>query len=618
MLEDYLKRKINTLLESDKDANEFFSECVKKYNSGKKDIKVSLEERTIGERIVRGEEVKVLIRQHQCPGDILTLSASIRDLKQKFPNVKIKLETSCGEIWDNNPYIDEYPDEEADIDFKAKYPLVDRSNTCGQHMIYGFKEYIENELGIDFNINRFGCDVHLSSEEKRWTNQVEETFGYKGKFWLINTGHKNDYPLKQWPTEKWQEVVDKLKDKITFVQVGVEKHNTIPLNNVYNLIGKTNLRQLIRLAYHSEGGFGHVSMINHLMSCWDKPSFIIAGGRETATWEAYNTTQYFHTIGQLQCCGIGGCWKSKPKDCPKMEENNFPKCMNIIQPREVIDQVLHVIGNKTQLTPAIVKENKDLPKKEYQIYRIAGLKRSGNHCVINWLTGNVEGDICFRNNCHKFKNIDNKKSDSTSNIINNTNSRMVNLNEEKDYFFQSFEDKKLINVFDVNGLGEFFGENISTIHKVLILRDPFNTIASRLQHEKNNMFLKEDLKIINSEQKRKRLIELYKNYLRTALANNDVTTIKYNSWLTDVNYRKHICDIFNTPCNDLGMEDVPSWGGGSSFKNVKTKTTTTDRWLEFKDDDYFKLVFSDKELLELSLNVFPEFRDNKQLLSCIK
>jgi ADP-heptose:LPS heptosyltransferase len=271
---------------------------------------------------------------------VLTLTASIRDLKITYPHIHIKVDTTCKEIWENNPYIEDFSDELLDFEDVLSYDLVHQSNNCGKHMIHGFKEDIEKKLDVKFNFSEFKCDVFLSDTEKGWLNQFEDTFKKKEPFWIINAGSKSDFPLKQWPHEKWQEVVDALKHKINFVQVGSKEHNHKPLEGAYNLLGKTDLRQLIRLSYHAVGGLGHVSMLNHLMSCWSKPCIVVAGGRETSTWEGYNCTHYVHTIGLLKCCSMGGCWKSKLEQCPNMENNKFPRCMNIINS----DDVVSVLG----------------------------------------------------------------------------------------------------------------------------------------------------------------------------------------------------------------------------------------------------------------------------------
>jgi ADP-heptose:LPS heptosyltransferase len=282
---------------------------------------------TLISRIKNNEPVSISIRQGQCPGDILVLTASIRDLKNKFPNLILRMSTTAHEIWENNPHVSEHAPEkssdqtDSDIDIKVEYPLIHQANQCGKHFIYGFKEELERTLGISFEITAFKCDVHLSDQEKGWTNQVRDTFNYAGKFWVINSGSKKDFPLKQWSRIRWQEVVDALRGKVQFVQVGEEhpNHHHDPLKGVFNLVGKTDIRQLIRLCYHAEGAVCHTTMLNHLMSAWEKPCVVIAGGRESSGWESYNETTYLDTVGNLHCCKSGGCWKSKKEECLWME-----------------------------------------------------------------------------------------------------------------------------------------------------------------------------------------------------------------------------------------------------------------------------------------------------------
>ena len=304
--------------------------------------------------ILSGADISLTLRQGQSPGDVLVLTAAIRDLKKKFPNLHITMRTTAPSIWENNPHVDAFGDYQSvkkkkitpvvaiddlagdeGITLEMNYPLIHTANQCAKHFIYGFKEDLETKLGIAFDIKAFKCDVHLSDKEKTWQNQVQETFNHSGKFWVINSGSKNDFPLKQWSRVRWQEVVDSLRGKIQFVQVGEASHNHEPLKGVFDLVGKTDMRQLIRLCYHAEGAVCHVTMLNHLMSVWEKPCVVVAGGRETAAWESYNETTYLDTIGNLSCCKSGGCWKSKAEDCLWME-GEYPKCMNMITSADVV------------------------------------------------------------------------------------------------------------------------------------------------------------------------------------------------------------------------------------------------------------------------------------------
>ena len=292
-------------------------------------------------RIKNNERASILIRQGQSPGDILVLTAAIRDLKNKFPYLILRMRTTAPEIWENNPHIADYGGEHErdpmgrDFEIKIEYPLVHQANQCAKHFIHGFKEFLEKEFDISFDITAFKCDLHLSDEEKSWTTQVRDTFNYAGKYWVINSGSKNDFPLKQWSRVRWQEVVDSLRGKIQFVQVGEAHHNHEPLKGVFDLVGKTDMRQLIRLCYHAEGAVCHTTMLNHLMSAWEKPCVVIAGGRESSGWESYNETTYLDTIGNLHCCKSGGCWKTTKEECLWME-GEFPKCMNMITVADVV------------------------------------------------------------------------------------------------------------------------------------------------------------------------------------------------------------------------------------------------------------------------------------------
>lgn len=160
---------------------------------------------------------------------------------------------------------------------------------------------------------------------------------------------------KWWSPDKYQAVVDYFRGKIKFVQVGEKNHFHPPLKNVINLIGKTDLRQLIRLVYHADGVLCPVTLTMHLAAAIetkrgkhpDRPCVVVAGGREGPQWEAYPNHQYIHTCGALPCCQKGGCWKSrcqKVGDGDKKDEKNLCKNPIQISPELRIPQCMHMIN----------------------------------------------------------------------------------------------------------------------------------------------------------------------------------------------------------------------------------------------------------------------------------
>jgi ADP-heptose:LPS heptosyltransferase len=76
-------------------------------------------------------------------------------------------------------------------------------------------------------------------------------------------------------------VVDHFRDRILFVQCGASGDNRhrVRLNDVIDLVGKADLRQMVRLMYHAKGVVCPVTMFMHLAAA-SKPSPVaLATGR---------------------------------------------------------------------------------------------------------------------------------------------------------------------------------------------------------------------------------------------------------------------------------------------------------------------------------------------------
>jgi ADP-heptose:LPS heptosyltransferase len=190
----------------------------------------------------------------------------------------------------------------------------------------------------------------LSDEEKQWIDQISQhiTHGRRVDFMVVNAGVKDCFPAKAWPVEYYQEVVTRTAGFVQWVQVGAPEHHHPTLHGVINLIGQTNHRQFVRLVWHSKGGLGPVTYLQHLCAGLDKPYICLLGGREPATWVQYPLQHTLHTMGLLDCCRKQACWKSKVEVKEDGDEGSlcerpyygmsrvFAKCMAMIQPDDVI------------------------------------------------------------------------------------------------------------------------------------------------------------------------------------------------------------------------------------------------------------------------------------------
>jgi ADP-heptose:LPS heptosyltransferase len=303
----------------------------------------------------------LIIHNNQAPGDIVMLTAAIRDLHKCYPGEFITdVRTSSTDLWLNNPYITKLSKHSKGVkSIQCHYPLIHQSNGLPYHFIHGFIQYLNEQLNINIKPTAFKGDIHLSDEEKQRSSIVHEITGNNNPYWVIVSGGKYDFTAKWWSPERYQQVVDYFKGKIQFVQVGEDKHHHPALNNVIDLRTKTTLRQLILLMHHAQGVVTPVSLLMHLAAAVEsgfgipklRPCVVIAGGREAAHWEEYPGHRFLHTIGQLKCCETGGCWKSRVKplgdgDAKDNKENlcvdvvgNLPHCLDMISSERVIQEI---------------------------------------------------------------------------------------------------------------------------------------------------------------------------------------------------------------------------------------------------------------------------------------
>ncbi len=301
------------------------------------------------------------------PGDILMMTAAVRDLHIAHPGAfRTDVRTPAEQIWENNPYITRLGDDEPGVEvIDMQYDLIHRSNDAPFHFIHGFAQHLERTLGVAVPLTKFRGDIHLGPMEKAWVNQVqEEPIAWNNDFWIIMAGGKYDFTAKWWDPTRYQRVVDHFAGRIQFVQCGEASHWHNRLNGVIDLVGKTDIRQFIRLMHHAVGVLCPVTFAMHLSAAVEtrpgrprnRACVVVAGGREPSQWEKYPHHRFHETNGALDCCDDGGCWKSRCqpvgdgdlKDrpealCPRpiqvAPELVIPRCMDLITADDVIRSI---------------------------------------------------------------------------------------------------------------------------------------------------------------------------------------------------------------------------------------------------------------------------------------
>jgi len=229
---------------------------------------------------------------------------------------------------------------------------------------------------------------------------------------------------------------------------------------------------------------------------------------------------------------------------------------------------------------------------EYNLITFIGMARCGNHGVIHWLQRSFENSLFINNTQGKEIRVADQ-----GRIDNNTPSTVI-ISLEVEDLIRNLEKPLL---------------SWEARNRVFLLRDPFNTYASKRKYSEN-----QDKRGVIFNYYGKRLYIFTRNwkdhakeYLGITNHLGDKNVISFNKWFEDAAYREGLlremgADIYTTDINKMiPNRKIP----GSSFDDKKYKNSATqmdvlNRWKYYADDEEFKTMLKDDELMELSYKIF--------------
>ena len=296
---------------------------------------------------------KLILKQHQCPGDVLMLTAAVRDLKQTFPDIHIGVTTPYPWLWENNPYIEKLTEREAKIvPIGYKTPHQRKNNPEREHFIYAFHSSLEKLFDTHINRGAPFPDIHLTTVDR--CPLIPST----KPLLLINAGSKSDFPIKQWPLEYFQKVADACGGRYIVIQIGETKTGIhSPLTGVVNMLNQTPGRKIVQLMAQAAAVITGVSFPMHLWAAvnyadnGNRHCAVLAGNREDVWWERYAGSHYL-TAGCPDVLDDSGCWNRwlPPLITPKSEVcqhtvrlsngKYYAACVAGIKPERVIECLL--------------------------------------------------------------------------------------------------------------------------------------------------------------------------------------------------------------------------------------------------------------------------------------
>ena len=141
---------------------------------------------------------------------------------------------------------------------------------------------------------------------------------------------------------------------------------------------------------------------------------------------------------------------------------------------------------------------------------------------------------------------------------------------------------------------------------LLCIRDPFNLFASRIKQYEDRSDAEGILR--NARE----TVDLWKNHAREFTGKTrflpNLLTVNYNEWVMHEAYRRDLADRLGVPYKGEDWNRTTNEGGGSTFdKKAIAKADDMklfERWETVRDDPVYRDLFQDREIIELSEQIF--------------
>lgn len=258
--------------------------------------------------------------------------------------------------------------------------------------------------------------------------------------------------------------------------------------------------------------------------------------------------------------------------------------------------------------------------------RVIAQRRTGHHAIVNWIRAQLKGRYCFLNNCrangNPFLTCQRGSSIISNSLLEHSwnfwNQEVSGKLSKKGTLLYNYEDQLVSEVASEDfqkHRTQWLGKSLQRTD-ILIMRDPFNLLASRLKWVSSLGFEFEPDKLIKTWKE-----HAYEFLGETSYLSNKVT-VSYNKWFCDRDYRQRLSSELGLEWNDRGMQQVAKWGptisGGSfdglTYDGKAQQMRVLERWKQYvNNQDYFQ-SFKNEEVFELSKRIFGEIEGTDILL----
>ena len=151
-------------------------------------------------------------------------------------------------------------------------------------------------LGIDKY--DYKAAFYLSAEEKDWAKKKTSQFDKL----ILAICTKSKEPVKNWPEDKWLELIQNLKTKYSILQLGDEREPII--EGAHRYAGQLSMRESAAILSHASHFIGPDSLLMHIANGLNIPSTIIFGGSRPVDCFGYSENANLSSTPECSPCWI--------------------------------------------------------------------------------------------------------------------------------------------------------------------------------------------------------------------------------------------------------------------------------------------------------------------------
>ena len=267
-------------------------------------------------------------------GDDIMVTGEVKNLKKEDPDTKFIIGDGSKSWWSNIFFGNESIIHIDQIKDYKKVVWLDNYPGHRPYRIYNASNHKEKYTWNN-NYEAKRGEIFFSNEELENTNilfnNIKSKFGSKKKIVHIEPNIKKStgYINRDWGFEKWQSVVNELKDKILFIQTSF--NNQKILKNVLN-INNTNFRIACSLMSKTHLFIGAHGGMSHAAAALNLKAVVIFGGFINPKTLGYSIHKNIYIDDILSPCGS------------KYECNHCKKCLESIKVKNIIYEIENILN----------------------------------------------------------------------------------------------------------------------------------------------------------------------------------------------------------------------------------------------------------------------------------